>query len=187
MEDDPIRRAQSGDQAAFRQLVESYTWLVWRTAQALLPDRSLVEDVMQEAWIDVWRGLPGFERQRPFRPWLLTIVARRCWMAARRRALPTVPLEGIVIEEVPGAEDIAERVIRLEADAAVQAALRILPPDQQRVLALRYFADLELHEIALVMDTPVGTVKSRLHRAMSILRARLQPSYTRAGYREGLL
>ena len=108
-------------------------------------------------------------------------------MAARRRSLPTVPLEGSVAEEVPGAEDTAERVIRLEGDAAVQAALHDLPPDQQRVLALRYFADLELHEIALVMDTPVGTVKSRLHRALGILRARLQPSYTRAGYREGLL
>ncbi len=83
MEDDLIRHAQAGDQTAFRQLVEIYTPVVWRTAQALLPDRSSAEDVLQESWLDVWRALPRFQQGRRLRPWLLTIVAHRCGMTTR--------------------------------------------------------------------------------------------------------
>jgi RNA polymerase sigma-70 factor (ECF subfamily) len=184
MEDALIRQAQAGDQFAFRQLVDRYTPLLWGTAQALLPDRGMAEDAVQETWIDVWRGLPGFQLHRPFRPWLLTIVSRRCWMAARRRVLPMVPLESEAFDALPGADAVSEHLLRLESDAAVRAALGSLPEDQQRVLALRYFTDLDVSEIALVMGTPVGTVKSRLHRALGSLRARLQSEFPRAAYRE---
>jgi RNA polymerase sigma-70 factor (ECF subfamily) len=183
MEDELICRAQTGDHAAFRQLVETYMQVAWRTAQAMLAERSSAEDVLQEVWIDVWRGLPGFERQRPFRPWLLTIVAHRCRMAARRRVLPTVPLEVEHEEALPGSDDVAEHILRLEADAAVHAALRLLPADQQRVLALRYFANLELSEIALVTGKPLGTIKSRLHRSLAALRERL-PDFSHTDYQE---
>jgi RNA polymerase sigma factor (sigma-70 family) len=173
MENDLILRAQAGEQAAFRQLVEAFTPVVWRTAQALVPDRGSAEDVLQESWLDVWRGLPRFERGRPFRPWLLTIVSRRCWMAARRRSLVSVPFEYEAMEEWPSDDRVSDRMLRLEADQALHVALMTLPAEQQRILELRYFADLDLNEIALVMGTPLGTVKSRLHRALGVLRERL--------------
>jgi len=92
MEDNIIQRAQMGDQVAFQQLIETYNTIAWRTAQVMLPDRATVEDVIQEVWLDVWRGLPRFQQDRQFRPWLLTIVANRCRMATRRRKVPTMRL-----------------------------------------------------------------------------------------------
>jgi len=90
MEGEVIRRAQRGDQRAFQQLVEQYGQLAWRTATVLLMDRTLVEDAMQESWLDAWRGLASFDPSRPLRPWLLAIVANRCRMIARRRAPPSL-------------------------------------------------------------------------------------------------
>ena len=170
MEDDLIRRAQLGDQAAFRELVELHSDLVWRTATALLGNRHAVEDAVQDAWLDVWRGLHRFQPDRSFRPWLLAITANRCRMIARRRHLPTLPLaeDDVALPPVPDAA--VDWLLRAEAEAELLAAIRMLPEEQQRVLALRYFGELELAEIALVMGTPAGTVKSRLHRALGALR-----------------
>ena len=184
MEDDLIRSAQAGNHAAFRALVDIYTPVAWRAALVLLPDRGSAEDALQESWLDVWRGLPRFQCGRPFRPWLLTIVARRCWMTTRRRSLPAVPFDLEALEVLPGADRVSDRLLRLEADQALQAALATLPAEQQRILELRFFADLDLTEIALVLDIPLGTVKSRLHRALGVLRKRLPPEYAGVEYRE---
>ena len=184
MEDDLIRCAQAGDHAAFRQLVDAYTPVVWRAALVLLPDRSSAEDAVQESWLDVWRGLPRFQRDRPFRPWLLTIVARRCWMTTRRRALPMVSFDLEETGQLPSDDRVSDRLLRLEADQALQALLATLPAEQQRILELRFFADLELAEIALMMGTPLGTVKSRLHRALGVLRKRLPHEYAGVKYQE---
>src|SRR5215472_1182643 len=104
MEDDLIRRAQDGERGAFDQLVDTFTPVVWNTALALLSDRSSVEDVLQESWLDVWRGLPRFQRGRPFRPWLLTIVSRRCWMTARHRSRSAVPFPREALEQLPSSD-----------------------------------------------------------------------------------
>src|SRR4051812_47599516 len=103
LEEDLVRRAQAGEQQAFRQLVETYAGLVERTSRALLADRSLAEEAAQEAWLDAWRGLPRFQAGRPFRPWLLTIVANRCRMHARRRRPPSVPWDTVLSEDHGGA------------------------------------------------------------------------------------
>ena len=175
MEDAIIQRAQLGDQAAFRQLVEAYADVAWRTARVLLADREAAQDALQEAWLDAWRGLPRFQRGRLFRPWLLTLVANRCRMAARHKRVSTVTLDDTELEGLVDAEDVLGQIVRGESDAELRAALATLPPEQQRVLELRYFADLELSEIALVSNIPVGTVKSRLHRALEHLRIHLLP------------
>src|SRR5262249_37749981 len=93
MEQDLIGRAQLGDQEAFYQLVEHNAQIVWRTAATLLHDDALAEDAAQEAWLDVWRALDRFHLDRPFRPWLLTIVANRCRMLKRRRTVTTYSLD----------------------------------------------------------------------------------------------
>src|SRR5579859_1607414 len=95
MEDMIIHHAQIGDQRAFQQLVETYNSVAWRTACVLLSNRAAAEDVMQEAWIDAWRGLPHFQHGRPFRPWLIALVVNRCRMAGRRLNLPTVALDEV--------------------------------------------------------------------------------------------
>ena len=173
-EDTIIQRTQMGDQLAFQQLIEIYNAIAWRTAQVLLFDRAVVEDVMQEVWLDVWRGLPRFQRGRSFRPWLLTIVANRCRMITRRRKAALQPLDSDEAEQLLSVDDVLEHVLRLEEDVELQLALEIVSAEQRRVLELRFFADLDLNEIALITNTPLGTVKSRLHRALASLRRQLR-------------
>lgn len=100
LEDEIIRQAQAGNQDAFRQLVEHYAALTRRTARLLLPAHLSAEDAAQEAWVDVWRGLPRFQTGRPFRPWLLTLVANRCRMLNRHRQLTYTALDEELAEEV---------------------------------------------------------------------------------------
>jgi RNA polymerase sigma-70 factor (ECF subfamily) len=168
-----IELARGGDQEAFRELVVRYADLAKRTAQVLMARPESAQDAVQEAWIDAWRGLGRFDLERPFRPWLLAIVANRCRMMARRKEPHMMNIAAIVSELAPAADEVAEEIERREADEALDAALASLGADQQRILELRYFAELELAEIALVLRLPLGTVKSRLHRALAALRLRM--------------
>lgn len=175
-EDDLIRRARLGDQEAFRQLVEIYGTLTERTARVLLADRSDAEDAVQEAWLDAWRGLAGFELGRPFRPWLLTIVGNRCRMVARRRKLPSVPFDDALFDRI---DSLSESQVNpfgmVEAHYdGLQEAIDTLDGGPRRLLALRFFADLQLDEIAELLNVPLGTVKSRLHRTLQTLRLHMQ-------------
>ena len=164
-----VAQAQRGDREAFRRLVEMYAPVVGRTTRALLADRGEAEDAEQEAWVDVWRGLPRFEMGRPFRPWLLAMVSNRCHMKVRRRTLDTVPYDSEVVEHAP----VEQEGPGPELDGELHEALARLDEEQRRVLALRFYADLQLDEIAEVLGVPLGTVKSRLHRGLGMLRGLL--------------
>jgi RNA polymerase sigma factor (sigma-70 family) len=173
-----IRRAQTGDQRAFQLLVETHHALVWRTARALVGDATAAEEVEQEAWLDVWRGLPTFQADRPFRPWLLTVVANRSRKHARRHVVVSEPLDEFALGIDVGASDGLAQALKRERRQELARAVASLPAEQFRVLALRYFADLDLTEIGAVTDAPLGTVKSRLHRALGALRERLSQEWT---------
>ncbi len=173
MEDELIARARQGDTLAFRELVERHSDLTWRTARVLLGNGARAEDATQEAWLDVWQSLHRFELGRPFRSWLLTLLANRCRMIARRRSLTVVPLTPEDADLLIGADTASEPALQRETGDELRAALAALPPDQQRVLELRYFADLDLAEIANITGVPLGTVKSRLHRGLHAVRANL--------------
>jgi RNA polymerase sigma-70 factor (ECF subfamily) len=185
VDDDLIRRAAQGDQQAFRRLMDAYAALAQRTALALLGDRGLAEDALQEAWLDVWRAIPRFQVGRPFRPWLLCIVAHRARKQTRRRLPTWLPLTGAILAgrttDSPFAPWTGPGL-----DDTLGAALRTLSPEQQQVLALRYFADLDLAEIARLTGVPVGTVKSRLHRALQSLRTRLSDGADSPAVQEGV-
>lgn len=168
-----IRRAQLGDQRAFQHLVETYHALVWRIVRVLVGDSCVAADVEQEAWLDVWLGLPGFQLDQPFRPWLLTVVKNRSRKQFRRHTLLTESFDDALTASERAPVDGLAQLVRWEAQRDLILAVTALPAEQARVLALRYFADLDLAEIALVTEAPLGTVKSRLHRALGALRERL--------------
>ncbi len=174
MESDLIRRAQSGDQAAFREIVEQYATLTERTARVLMRGRSRLEaeDAVQETWLDAWRSLPGFHLGRSFRPWILTLLANRCRMSMRRKTLSTVPYGTDLPEPQNGTDPTAmpPLIAGQPRDEELERALTQLEESQRQVVALRFYADLSLEEIAEVTGAPLGTVKSRLHRALAKLR-----------------
>jgi RNA polymerase sigma-70 factor (ECF subfamily) len=175
-EDDVIRRAQRGDQAAFRELVQAYTKVSALTARVLLYSPGDAEDAAQEAWLDVWRGLPTFQAGRPFRPWLLTVVKNRCRMLARGLKAPSMPYDEANYNSIEAVPSLEASMFGQggEAFEDLQAALDGLDAENARILALRFYADLQLHEIAEVLDMPLNTVKTRLRRTLQFLRASLE-------------
>src|SRR5690348_12731165 len=133
MEEEAIRQAQRGDHFAFRKLVEAHTDVAWRVARTLLEDSLAAEDALQEAWLDAWRGLTYFDNTRPFRPWLLTIVANRCRMTRRRRTLPTTGISEALHSDGLF-EDLTDAIIHSETDASIAASLAMLPFDRRRLI-----------------------------------------------------
>lgn len=176
MEDDLILRARGGDPAAFRTLVEQFTPGAWRVACILVPDRAQAEDALQEAWVDVWRGLSRFDTSRPFRPWFLTVVGNRCRMFARQRQRSTQALDAATADELPDPHDDFAAIDALQSGTALARALVALSAEERELLALRYQADLELAEIAALYGVPLSTVESRLYRLLAALRTRLSSS-----------
>jgi len=171
-----VRAARAGSEEAFDALVQRYHLLVLWTAQALLADAASAEDVAQEAWISAWRAFDRFDQTRPFRPWLLRIVTNCCRMHVRSAAF-RVALEsadGALPSALPGEDDLLTQVIRREEIAALDVVIAALPSIQRQVIELRYLAELDLGEIAIVMELPLGTVKSRLHRALIALRQQMK-------------
>ena len=175
MDDELIARACAGEQDAFGQLIEKYDELAQRTARAFLQERETAEDAVQEAWVDAWRGLAGFRQGRPFRPWLLSIVANRCRMKVRRRRFRFVPFAWALSVAASAEMEGDPAFLVGRTDPELEQALGALSAGERQVLSLRFYTDLSLDEIAHVLDLPVGTVKSRLHRALKWLRRWLGP------------
>ena len=174
-EDELVRQAQRGDQEAFHRLVETYSGLVERTVRVLVYDRAEVEDTVQEVWLDAWRGLGGFEVTKPFRPWLLAILANRSRQRGRKVRLTTVALDPETAQELPDSSpDVAAQVLEHFYYSDLKAELDHLPASQLELIALRFFADLELEEIARLLQQPLSTVKSRLYRTLNALRRTYQ-------------
>jgi RNA polymerase sigma-70 factor (ECF subfamily) len=174
-----IERAAHGDQEAFRQLWEAHHAMSMAVALRLCQQRALAEEITQGAFLLAWRGLPGFKKGCPFRPWLMRILYHHALDVMEKQGAYLRPLSldeacasaGLVGKprnagQVDPQEQVAER-------ETVRQALAQLSTQQRRVIALRYGADLTEAGIAQVLGWPIGTVKSRLNRARERLRTLL--------------
>ncbi len=180
--DDVIEQAKGGDTNAFQHLMALYHPLVWRTAYAILREPSLVDDACQDIWIDVWRGLRSYTSGQSLRPWLLTIAAHRCQkLLHQRRVAPTSFSDLPVLPDIVDAATPLTALSQSETRQELYQAIAVLPREQHQVVALRYFAELELSEIAITLNIPLGTVKSRLHRAILDLRQRANAQAQKLG------
>ncbi len=184
-DDEAVRRCQHGDRDAFRHLVERYRDPLYGTAFLMTGDRALAEEQVQEALLLAWRGIGGFRRGRPVKPWLVRILVNAVLAQRRRRALATVPLEGTRAPEGEGDAPAADEPSQLETIEAreeradVRRALARLTAEHRQVVVLRYFAGLTVPQIARSVRVREGTVKSRLHRALRQLRELLEESRAR--------
>jgi RNA polymerase sigma-70 factor (ECF subfamily) len=170
-----VERARDGDTAAFGELVRRHTTVATRVAHLVAPGAD-VEDTIQEAFVKAWRALPSFRVGAPFKPWLCRIVANeaknRVRSAHRREALRLRTAAAAVREEPVSPETIA--LDRDDAEGLI-AAMDALRPDDRLVIAYRWLLELSEAEMAIALDVPVGTVKSRLARAMAKLRTQMIP------------
>jgi RNA polymerase sigma factor (sigma-70 family) len=165
-----VERARAGDLDAFSVLTERYQDFGFRVALAVTGNPADAEDATQEGFVRAFRALDRFREGAPFRPWLLKIVLNEA--RGRRRYRVRSDALGRRIGGLPEEFDVdpMDHVLIQERSEAMAAALRLLQPDHRVVIYLRYFLDLSEDEMAIALDRPRGTVKSRLSRAMSQLR-----------------
>lgn len=164
--------AQSGDQKAFAELVRRWHRRFAAHAWRLLGDDEATSDVVQSGWLEIARGLSRLQDERAFPAWAYRIMSRGCArhianLQGRReldRAISAEP-EPDAIEPDFEKRDEAKRL---------HAAIRCLPPPQRAAVALFHFEDLSIAEIAVALDVPAGTIKTRLMHARRRLRVVLE-------------
>jgi RNA polymerase sigma-70 factor (ECF subfamily) len=177
--------SRTGDLAAFGELVTRYQRRVFGLCYRLLGRYHDAEDASQEAFLRAYRARSLYDPARPFDRWLLTIAANCCVTMLRRRRPTAVELteedgedEGKSVTGVPGP---AEEAQRREFARAVAQAIAALEDTYRLPLVLFHQEEMRYEDIAQALSIPLGTVKSRVHRA----RAQLYHQLTRAGFLTG--
>ena len=182
----------AGDRDAFRRLVERDAPAVIRACHRVLGDLSEAEDAAQEAFVTAYRSLASWRGDGPFAAWLTRIAVRIAlrqagkrktvaWLAPAgssgadpaSRSAADVATEKAAIDAARWT-DPAQLAVRAEHATEVRAAVTALPEPYREVVALRFFAEASLDEIARQTGRPLGTVKTHLHRGLARLRGQLE-------------
>lgn len=164
------------DVGALEALYERYKTVAYSLAYRIVGERSAAEDVVQDAFLAVWRRAASFQASRgKVRSWLLAIVHHRAVDRLRSAAKPAgdVPLDDIRDLE-SSAPPIWQEVWERQQGDAVRTALETLPPDQKKSVELAYFSGYTHVEIAQLMGVPLGTVKGRLRIGLQKLKSQLE-------------
>jgi len=171
MDRELVVRAQGGDLDAFSRLAASSLSRLNAIARLIVRDDGRAEDAVQETLVDAWRDLRGLRDPDRFDAWLNRILVRACQDVSRRDwrhrtfELPFLATDDVATPDVQASQARSDELER---------GLRSLSVDQRTVLVLAYYLDLPLAEAAATLGIPIGTMKSRLHRALDALRASLE-------------
>ncbi|MHC4971661.1 MAG: RNA polymerase sigma factor [Planctomycetota bacterium] len=182
-----VAQARAGDRPSFDALILRHQDRVYNMALRMLGHREDALDVAQEIFVTIFRSLDRFEEKARFSTWLYRVTVNRCRDELRRRTTVkhtrprslATPAHGDPEgrpDDPParGASPLQGAVAR-ETEELVAGAIRELPEDAREVLVMRDVEDLSYDEIADVLEIPVGTVRSRLNRARTLLRERIRP------------
>lgn len=165
--------ARAGDRAAWERLVARWQPRLHRHAWRLSGDADGALDRVQEAWVEILRGLHQLDDVAAFPAWAYRIVTRRCQRAYRLGLRDPDAEFDADTTPTEAAPEHASAEFAVDLDR-VLAAMRTLPPGQRAALALYHLDQLGVAEIAIALDVPPGTVKTRLMHARRKLRAQLQ-------------
>jgi RNA polymerase sigma-70 factor, ECF subfamily len=175
-DEDLMPLVHDGDARAFEVVFDRHADAAFSLAYRMCGRRSTAEDVVQEAFLSLWRSGARYDRQRgSVRSWVLGVVHNRAIDLFRResvRAGQDVNAEGIV-ERMPAPEDTAGQVQSREDADEVRSALGELPTEQRQVIELAYFGGFTHTEIASMLQLPAGTVKGRMRLGLTKLRMAL--------------
>ena len=170
MDERLVRRAQDGDQDAFRALVVANHARLLRVAQGVLRDQHVAEDAVQQALLDIWRDIRRLRDPSKFEGWSYKLLLRVCYTEAKRRP-KWVPDSLIPAAAEPRAGDVFGVVVDRDQ---LSRGFQHLSTDHRAVIVLRYLMDLSPEQVAEALDIPRKTVYSRLGRAMDALRSALE-------------
>jgi RNA polymerase sigma-70 factor (ECF subfamily) len=170
-----VEAVLAGDRDAFRVLVDRESASVVRVCHRVLGDLHEAEDAAQEAFVTAFRSLAGWRGDGPFGAWLRRIAVRTALRRAKRRPEITwIQPDGPI--EVTGGPDPAAIALRSERAQGIRTALSHLDEPYREVVAMRFFGELSLDEIAVETGRPLSTVKTHLRRGLLRLRESMDGS-----------
>ena len=179
-----VQRVQRGDKRAFDLLVAKYQRKLFRLLSRLIRNPAEIEDVAQEAFIKAYRALPNFRGESAFYTWLyrIAINTAKNYLVAQGRRAPTQTetdiedAENFEDGDSLRTEDTPDRMLLSKQVAeAVNRAIERLPEELRTAIVLRELEGLSYDEIAMSMNCPIGTVRSRIFRAREAVAAELRP------------
>ncbi len=173
-EPDLVARVKQGDLAAFEALYERHQAAVYRTAYATLRDPGVAEEILQDTFLRAYRSIHTLEDHNCLSAWLHRIALNLSYNWLKKRRLSLEPLAEWAENLFTDQRETPERSAELgELRDLVREAINSLDFKHRAVIVLYYLQGFSLAQIAYILDCPVGTVKSRLHYACKVLRARL--------------
>jgi RNA polymerase sigma-70 factor, ECF subfamily len=189
-----LRRLRTGDEQAFVILVRRYHDAMLRLASSFVPSRAVAEEVVQDTWMGVVRGIGGFEERSSFRTWLFRILVNRARTTGERErrsiaigtAEPAVDQSrfdaagGWAAPPEQWAEDIDDRLRAGKLAGRIRSAIEELPARQREVVTLRDVDGLSSDEVCHVLDISDGNQRVLLHRGRSRVRQVLETEFGRA-------
>ncbi|KIL37998.1 RNA polymerase subunit sigma-24 [Gordoniibacillus kamchatkensis] len=174
--------ARAGDRDAFEELVQLYKDKIYHLAYRMLGNRQEAEDAVQETFLRVYMNLERYDEQQKFSTWIFRIGTNLCIDRLRKKK-PNYSLDAELPEGEGGdwysmlpSEDATpeDRVIVSETQRQIHRAIETMPDKYKSVVILKYLQDMSLQEIGEVLDMPVTTVKTRVHRGREFLRQQLE-------------
>jgi len=177
-----VKLARKGDQGAFAELVDLYKDKIFHLGYRMLSNRHEAEDIVQETFLRVYKNFNRYDEKQKFSTWIYRIATNLCIDRLRKRK-PNYYLDAGMNDQegvdgyalIPGDERTPESEYLLsETQATIHQAIEGLPAKYKSVIVLRYLQDLSLQEIGDVLDMPVTTVKTRVHRGREFLRKKLE-------------
>jgi RNA polymerase sigma-70 factor, ECF subfamily len=177
-----IKQVIKGDQDAFADIVEIYSNSIYQLGYRMLGNRHEAEDIAQEAFIRAYVNIKSFNQDLKFSTWLFRIATNLCIDRIRKKK-PDYYLDA----EVSGTDGLTmysqlssnaplpeTELESLELQDSVQKEILKLPEKYRSVIVLKYIEELSLNEISEILDLPLGTVKTRIHRGREALRQQLR-------------
>ncbi len=182
MEASVVALAREGDRAAFAELVDMYKGKLFHLAFRMLGNSQEAEDIVQETFLRVYEHFGRYDNQHKFSTWIYRIATNLCIDRLRRRkAVYSLDAELSDGDNLDGysmlqANDPTpeQHLVLTERQQIIANAMAALPAKYKSAMALKYYQDLSLQEISDILQIPVSTVKTRIHRGRDYLRKRLE-------------
>ncbi|CAH2717644.1 ECF RNA polymerase sigma factor SigW [Neobacillus rhizosphaerae] len=177
-----IKQVIKGDQDAYGEIVEIYKNSVYQLCFRMLGNRHEAEDMAQEAFIRAFVNIKSFNQNLKFSTWLFRIATNLCIDRMRKKKpdyyldADVAGTEGLnMYSQIPSDTPLPEKELEsLELQEAVQKEILKLPEKYRSAIVLKYIEELSLNEISEILDLPLGTVKTRIHRGREALRQQLR-------------
>ena len=167
-----VERCRQDDEGAFQELVDRYKNLVFAMIARTVQDRSQVEDLAQDVFLRVHRGLPYFRGEAHLSTWIYRIVANVCSQARARAPSPTSLDDERSAPFTPSGAD--PQFADIELRDRLEKAIKRLPDQQRLLIAAHYLKGVQYEDLADALGLPLGTVKTHLYRAKRQLRRLLE-------------